>query len=349
MATAAAPAPTPLKCVHKGCGKTYTDPEEECHYHPGGPEFHEGQKGWRCCKPRVLTFDEFLAIPPCTVGKHSTVDATPGPDDAKKATQDAASAEAALRANEERRNAAAETATAPVATTAAVSATATTTPPPPPKKDHTEDDDDLTLPVPAGAACRRRGCTATYTATATETTPRDVAAETCTYHPGQPIFHEGSKGWSCCKRRVLEFDQFLKIEGCKQRAGHQFVGQRRDDAEHEEEEEELLDEVRSDFYQTATTLTFSLYLKNIKKDEARVSFPDDSSMAVDLPTADGTRYRQVLPLAGAVDPAQCRWKVMKTKFEGVLAKREGGSAWPTLRRDERGTGERIQVGKARRV
>ena len=33
------------KCVHKGCGKTFSDPEEPCIYHPGPPEFHEGQKG----------------------------------------------------------------------------------------------------------------------------------------------------------------------------------------------------------------------------------------------------------------------------------------------------------------
>ena len=33
------------KCVHKGCGKVFTDPDEECVYHPGPPEFHEGQKG----------------------------------------------------------------------------------------------------------------------------------------------------------------------------------------------------------------------------------------------------------------------------------------------------------------
>jgi hypothetical protein len=33
------------KCVHKGCGKVFTDPEEPCIYHPGPPEFHEGQKG----------------------------------------------------------------------------------------------------------------------------------------------------------------------------------------------------------------------------------------------------------------------------------------------------------------
>jgi CHORD protein len=33
------------KCVHKGCGKPYTDENEVCKYHPGPPIFHEGQKG----------------------------------------------------------------------------------------------------------------------------------------------------------------------------------------------------------------------------------------------------------------------------------------------------------------
>jgi hypothetical protein len=33
------------KCVHKGCGKSFTDTEGDCQYHPGPPVFHEGQKG----------------------------------------------------------------------------------------------------------------------------------------------------------------------------------------------------------------------------------------------------------------------------------------------------------------
>lgn len=33
------------KCVHQGCGKEFTDPQEKCEYHPGPPVFHEGQKG----------------------------------------------------------------------------------------------------------------------------------------------------------------------------------------------------------------------------------------------------------------------------------------------------------------
>ncbi len=42
------------KCVHKGCGKVFTDPEEECVYHPGPPEFHEGQKGKNICCIHLL-------------------------------------------------------------------------------------------------------------------------------------------------------------------------------------------------------------------------------------------------------------------------------------------------------
>jgi len=34
-----------MKCVRKGCGKVFTDEQEDCHYHSGPPEFHEGQKG----------------------------------------------------------------------------------------------------------------------------------------------------------------------------------------------------------------------------------------------------------------------------------------------------------------
>ncbi len=42
------------KCVHKGCGKAFSDPEEDCVYHPGPPIFHEGQKGGL---PATLSID----------------------------------------------------------------------------------------------------------------------------------------------------------------------------------------------------------------------------------------------------------------------------------------------------
>lgn len=89
------------------------------------------------------------------------------------------------------------------------------TPPPPAPE---SEDDDPSLEVPAGATCKRKTCGATYK----KGSSRD--AEECIHHPGIPIFHEGSKGYSCCKRRVLEFDQFMKIEGCKTKSRHLFVG-----------------------------------------------------------------------------------------------------------------------------
>ena len=44
----------------------------------------------------------------------------------------------------------------------------------------------------------------------------------------EAVFHEGSKGYLCCKRRVLEFSEFLKIEGCTT-GSHLFVGAKKED------------------------------------------------------------------------------------------------------------------------
>lgn len=64
------------------------------------------------------------------------------------------------------------------------------------------------------------------------------------HHPGVPIFHEGSKGYSCCKRRVLEFDQFMNIEGCKTKDRHLFIGSGKKRDRSGSAGEELLDSVR---------------------------------------------------------------------------------------------------------
>ncbi len=80
------------------------------------------------------------------------------------------------------------------------------------------DEDEPSVAIPAGKECRRRGCGAKYAA------GQSREAEKCIHHPGAAIFHEGSKGWSCCKRRVLEFDEFMKIEGCVTKDRHLFVG-----------------------------------------------------------------------------------------------------------------------------
>ena len=38
--------------------------------------------------------------------------------------------------------------------------------------------------------------------------------EMCKYHPGGPVFHEGLKFWSCCKKKTTDFSEFLAQKGC---------------------------------------------------------------------------------------------------------------------------------------
>lgn len=166
-----------------------------------------------------MTFDEFLLIPPCTTGKHSTVDDTPkadppSPSDAPEDVPPPPEAIATKGAVQE-----SPTPRAPQAAPA----------PDPSPVSPESDSDDPSTPVPPNITCRRRGCNVT----STDKSKSSRDEEQCVYHPGQALFHEGSKGWTCCKRRVLEFDEFMKIEGCKTKTKHLFVGSHGDSGREE--------------------------------------------------------------------------------------------------------------------
>ncbi|KAF2311793.1 hypothetical protein GH714_026748 [Hevea brasiliensis] len=55
--------------------------------------------------------------------------------------------------------------------------------------------------------CQRIGCNATFT-------EDDNPEGSCQYHDS-PIFRDGMKEWSCCKKRSHDFTLFLEIPGCK--------------------------------------------------------------------------------------------------------------------------------------
>jgi hypothetical protein len=177
----------------------------------------------------VLTFDEFLSIPPCTTGKHSTVDDTPTPEPQPTIDVEATVANSAPPE--------AELASSVAVPRIPQAQTRQATPAPPPESE----DDDPDAPIQLGQTCRRKGCEATYNG--------NREGEVCVHHPGAPLFHEGSKGYTCCKRRVLEFDQFLKLEGCKTKDRHLFVGAKKTG-------EEKLDTVR---YGCGISLNFEQY------------------------------------------------------------------------------------------
>lgn len=349
----------PQKCVHEGCGKKFTDPSDPpCVYHPGPPEFHEGQKGWKCCKPRVLTFDEFLAIPPCTTGQHSAVDDGPKvefSDTSQIGQNEVLPKEEDVRKVKPLSERAKESLAAGVAQAQAIGTPRSNTPQPGQVLE--EDSDDEADDVPAGKPCKRKMCDATSTGG-----KRTRSEEKCIFHPGLPIFHEGSKGYTCCKRRVLEFDEFMKIKGCKEREGHCFVGKREKAREAEKRQaqadgtagEEKVEEVRQDYYQTPTSVIVSFFLKKIRKEDAKVEFGVDGDnngyVDLDLPTADNKRFTQRVVFWSEIDPEKSTSKVMGTKLELTVAKRgDGLTGWPVLKLGDRETGERIQVGRAGRA
>lgn len=56
--------------------------------------------------------------------------------------------------------------------------------------------------------CKRQGCNREYTESENTST-------SCYYHDGKPIFHDIKKGWTCCEIIVYDWDEFMKIKGCK--------------------------------------------------------------------------------------------------------------------------------------
>ncbi|EJU05697.1 chord-domain-containing protein [Dacryopinax primogenitus] len=316
-------------CNRKGCGKEF-DPAKnsdgDCQYHPGGPIFHEGLKCWSCCKEvnkPVLTFDEFMAIP--VNGKHTLqVQESAPPPSVKTSTHTVTASEGKE-----------------VYTTAAASPTlaAQTSLPKPvpavpkaPKEPAKPvpieiEDDEPGVKVEPGTKCKRNGCNAVYVDDETHRTEGGKEA-VCVFHPAPPIFHEGSKGYMCCKRRVLEFDEFLRITGCTT-GKHLFVGKPKSP----EAEEELV-QCRIDHYQTPKTVQVSVFAKKTGK-ESMVRF-GEQSVELDLHLPERKRFTKTLRLYGPINAEESGYTILATKVELKLVKADTRS-WNMLEQPREGT------------
>ncbi|KAK9461139.1 uncharacterized protein V1516DRAFT_675105 [Lipomyces oligophaga] len=317
----------PKVCTHKGCGKQFEKPDEsECWYHSGPPIFHDAMKGWSCCKKRVISFDDFLAIPGCTSGFHTTEVPEPiQPAEPSKAAipsmvdengvETYGGSDTIIDPNSKKQSARAEPPKANVPTQESIDAVQK-------KLDNVvmEDPDDIDIPI--GAKCKRNGCTVKF-----DGTNRD----SCVYHPGSAVFHDASKGWSCCKRRVLEFDEFLKIAGCTT-GKHLYVGALEPEKPAGEEEVEC----KTDFYQTPSTVIVSVFAKKCEADKSSIEFKADS-VSLNLFHLGNKRFKTTFQLYGPIDPEKSKYKIMGTKVELSLVKANGLS-WSGLRAGESGAG-----------
>ncbi|KAN0075270.1 HSP20-like chaperone [Tylopilus felleus] len=313
------------RCTRKGCGKEFIsveNTETSCHYHPGAPIFHEGLKSWSCCssinKP-VLDFDEFMAIPGCEVGAHTDV----VPQIAPQVPKPAATTREILTVTKSNDGKEVYSTTrAPQPQTFAPLSTAIpaeSIPFSPP-----EEEEDLSAAVSPGTQCRHKGCSVTFVSDAENRTGNGEGT-VCTYHPAPPIFHEGSKGYLCCKRRVLEFEEFLKIEGCK-KSRHVFVPK-------QSASESLFADCRVDHYQTPNEVHVSVFAKQADKEKSKVTV-EETQVHFDIYLPAQKRFKRTIQLFGPVEPEGSSYKFFGTKVEVILKKLDTRS-WTVLEKTTR--------------
>uniref|UniRef100_A0A673K3F4 Cysteine and histidine-rich domain-containing protein 1-like n=1 Tax=Sinocyclocheilus rhinocerous TaxID=307959 RepID=A0A673K3F4_9TELE len=214
-------------CYNKGCGQRY-DPDKNsddaCTYHPGVPVFHDALKGWSCCKRRTTDFSDFLSIAGCTNGPHnqekpsepvkpevkSSVDMSVNdvkPKFNECITQAPKPLESIQRPSPDEPFSILQQKISPSLKQALEKLKLTEENAQEIKE---EDSDEIKI----GTSCKNGGCSKTFNGP-------DGDEETCLYHSGVPIFHEGMKYWSCCKRKTSDFNTFLSQEGCT-RGKHQW-------------------------------------------------------------------------------------------------------------------------------
>ncbi|KAI4089103.1 MAG: hypothetical protein LQ344_005582 [Seirophora lacunosa] len=88
--------------------------------------------------------------------------------------------------------------------------------------------------------------------------------------------------------------------------------------------------IRHEWYQTQDAVVVSLFAKGVPKDTATIDI-QERSLAISFPLATGSDYDFSLdPLFGHIDAPASTAKVMSTKIEFTLKKKQAGEMWPKL-------------------
>eukprot|EP00922_Rhytidocystis_sp_ex-Travisia-forbesii_P068864 GHVS01102726.1.p1 GENE.GHVS01102726.1~~GHVS01102726.1.p1 ORF type:complete len:229 (+),score=28.49 GHVS01102726.1:55-687(+) len=180
-----------LKCRRHGCHKEFIpcDTAEDCLYHSGWPVFHDLSKQWSCCSAKSYDWDDFLKIPGCTKGCHST-DPPPKPP-AAVTKQPAVPSGVKIKSIEEFNQ---------KETVQLRQSAAEVSPPSVPL-----------VTTDGNHKCCHAGCHKEYD-------PKENPSNACRFHPGKPVFHDLKKSWSCCKVSSYDWDDFMKLPTCTEGA-----------------------------------------------------------------------------------------------------------------------------------
>ncbi|CAI4223198.1 unnamed protein product [Auanema sp. JU1783] len=163
-----------------------------------------------------------------------------------------------------------------------------------------------------GAPCRHMSCTQKYSG-------NDSDLNQCVYHPGEAIFHEGMKYWSCCQKKTSNFGAFLEQKGCET-------------GEHVWSMEEKVEKIKEDWFSSAGVVTVNIYSKGTIPEESSIS-SDGQVLRVHLKHGFGLKETDLLyELWGRVNVENSKAIIGERKVE-IKLKQEGVAGWPRLRYD----------------
>uniref|UniRef100_A0A8C6PJ53 Cysteine and histidine-rich domain-containing protein 1 n=1 Tax=Nothobranchius furzeri TaxID=105023 RepID=A0A8C6PJ53_NOTFU len=293
-------------CYNKGCGQRFdpeSNPDDGCTYHPGVPVFHDALKGWSCCKRRTTDFSDFLSIAGCTKGPHNKEK----PPEPVKPDVKTSGEKKELEAQKPKFNEYIISAPKPqeaicrpssnepmVRLQNKVSASL---------KQALE---KLKLSENTAEMKGRSGyhLKPRYFSSQNFEGPTSDS-DVCLYHTGVPIFHEGMKYWSCCKRKTSDFNTFLKKDEGKKVVPCRF-----------------------DWHQTGTQVIISIYAKNAVPE---LSYVDANSTTLDIHIIfEGEKeFEQIISLWGVIDVNKSVVNMMAAKIEVAMKKAEPMS-WARL-------------------
>ncbi|KAK2828358.1 hypothetical protein Q5P01_019392 [Channa striata] len=311
-------------CYNKGCGQRFdpeNNPDDCCTYHPGVPVFHDALKGWSCCKRRTTDFTDFLSIVGCTKGPHNKEkppepvkpDVTTSGEKKEADNQKPKFNEYIISAPKPQEAINRPSADEPmVRMQHKVSAslkqaleklklTENT------EEAKEEDSDEIKI----GTSCKNGGCTKSFEGQASD-------SDVCLYHSGVPIFHEGMKYWSCCKRKTSDFNTFLSQEGCTKGA---HLWRKKDEGK-------KVVPCRFDWHQTGSQVIISIYAKNAVPE---LSYVEANSTTLNIHVVfDGDKdFEQKISLWGVINVSKSIVNMMAAKIEVAMKKSEAMS-WARL-------------------
>eukprot|EP00828_Plagiopyla_frontata_P033948 TRINITY_DN4411_c0_g1_i1.p2 TRINITY_DN4411_c0_g1~~TRINITY_DN4411_c0_g1_i1.p2 ORF type:complete len:245 (+),score=56.46 TRINITY_DN4411_c0_g1_i1:124-858(+) len=186
------------RCTRNGCRQQYLEAENIencCKFHPGKPIFHDLKKGWTCCNKIVYDWDEFEQIPPCATGLHTDVKQDDGSEffqsntvsNAQKALENQGTKQVVKSIDDYNKEEELKKKKL--------------------QEEEAKKEKKLFINAKGFCKCLNKGCNKDFK----EEENNDQA---CHYHPGEPIFHDVKKFWTCCKAESYDWDDFMQLPTC---------------------------------------------------------------------------------------------------------------------------------------